>query len=160
MGDVMPVRNSTNPVEGINRCECGQVRTITAHGENAPSTCIRFVMTAVPTNKPALFGKTALKPISRRLKPSSKANKPVIPWLVNPKLIPNRLRTLSQKNPKASLKKHRKHCQTQAIKAAIVRQQELKRQREQAELNQASQPKPKKSRAHGKLSWLASLLGL
>ncbi|GAL02943.1 hypothetical protein JCM19237_5836 [Photobacterium aphoticum] len=91
---------------------------------------------------------------------SSKANKPVIPWLVNPKLIPNRLRTLSQKNPKASLKKHRKHCQTQAIKAAIVRQQELKRQREQAELNQASQPKPKKSRAHGKLSWLASLLGL
>lgn len=28
MGDVMPVRNSTNPVEGINRCECGQVRTI------------------------------------------------------------------------------------------------------------------------------------
>ncbi|MGF1702514.1 hypothetical protein L4D09_19655 [Photobacterium makurazakiensis] len=28
MADVMPVRTSTNKVEGINRCECGNVRTI------------------------------------------------------------------------------------------------------------------------------------
>ncbi|MGR2767368.1 hypothetical protein ACUYOF_07515 [Photobacterium ganghwense] len=36
MADVMPVRTSTNPVEGINRCECGSVRTIhRARGKRA-----------------------------------------------------------------------------------------------------------------------------
>ncbi|UXI02757.1 hypothetical protein [Photobacterium sp. TY1-4] len=36
MADVMPVRTSTNKVEGINRCECGNVRTIhRARGKRA-----------------------------------------------------------------------------------------------------------------------------
>ncbi|MCW8330885.1 hypothetical protein MD588_19000 [Photobacterium sp. SDRW27] len=36
MADVMPVRTSTNKVEGINRCECGSVRTIhRARGKRA-----------------------------------------------------------------------------------------------------------------------------
>ena len=36
MGEVMPVRKSTNEVEGINRCECGQIRTIhRARGKRA-----------------------------------------------------------------------------------------------------------------------------
>lgn len=36
MADLMPVRKSTNQVEGINRCECGQVRTIhRARGKRA-----------------------------------------------------------------------------------------------------------------------------
>ncbi|MGF1723618.1 hypothetical protein [Photobacterium nomapromontoriensis] len=36
MADLMPVRKSTNQVEGINRCECGKIRTIhRARGKRA-----------------------------------------------------------------------------------------------------------------------------